>query len=55
MKDEIKRVIEELEARGHLTVNEHLDRDALAAMFYTKLFQDMTVQKFLNTFMPTFD
>ena len=52
MQKEIMRVIEDLEKRGYITVNEFLTKEALAMMFYQKLFQEMTVEQFLISFMP---
>jgi len=53
MKEEILRVIKDLERRGHITVNPHLNPEALALIFSDTL-AEMPLKKFVQIFSPDF-
>lgn len=53
MNEEIERTIKKLEELGWITVNEHLNREALVAVFIDIL-KEMPLKKYLDIFTPKF-
>lgn len=51
MKEEVLRTIKHLESKGWITINEHLEPAALAAVF-VEVLKDMPLSKFVEIFNP---
>lgn len=51
MKEEILRALEDLEKRGFIKINEHLNHGAIAEMFLN-VFKDMTLRRTIEIFVP---
>lgn len=51
MEKEILRVLNKMEEMQYITINEHLNREALARMFL-EIFKDMTLRRTLEIFVP---